>query len=84
MEKTQKKIRAQTPETGLKLIYDDVLNNPVLNNYLREELYFKDEADEDGREGGLDYKHANDKVSPNNWDSNTVVLECFRVLQDLT
>ena len=56
----------------------------MLNNFLKAEQYFQDELDDEGIEGGLNFKYANDKVNPLRWDSNTVVLDVFRVIQDLT
>lgn len=40
--------------------------------------------DEEGDEYFADLKMANELVSPLRWDSNTVVQDVFRVLQDLT
>jgi hypothetical protein len=46
--------------------------------------FFKDEMEEEGDEYFGELISANDLVSPLRWNSNTVVLDVFRVLQDLT
>lgn len=79
-------MRAETPDKAFKVVYKDILEGPLLTDYLKAQQFFKDEMDEDpaADEYTRELKTANEQVSPLAWDSNTVVLDVFRVLQDLT
>ena len=84
LEKGHEQIRARTPQTAIKLKYQDVLQSPILIDYLKSQHFFKDEMEEDGDEYMGDLKYVNDLHSPLQWDSDTIVFDVFRVLQDLT
>ncbi|CDW78805.1 wd40 repeat-containing protein [Stylonychia lemnae] len=63
-------------------LYQDIMEDPIMDDYLRVERFFQDEVDEEDQK--LEYKYANEKVNPLRWDSQTVVHEIFRVIQDIT
>lgn len=77
-------MRAKTPDTVMKMAYEDVLEGPLLKDYLKAQQYFKDEMDLEGDDYIADLKHASELANPLQWDSNTIVQNVFRVLQDLT
>jgi hypothetical protein len=84
-EKGLEKMRARTPDTMKRDAYKDVIESPILVDYLKAKKFFQDEMDEESEQHYFgELKYANDLVSPLRWDSNTVVVDVFRVLQDLT
>ena len=85
VEKGIERMRARTPDTRKREDYADVIEGPLLVDYVKALQFFKDEMDEEAEEHyHADLKYANELVSPLRWDSNTVVVDVFRVLQDLT
>ena len=84
-EKGLERLRARTPDTYKREVYRDVVESPIIIDYLKAIKFFQDEMDEEGEQHYFaELKYANDLVSPLRWDSNTVVVDVFRVLQDLT
>ena len=80
-EKGMERIRARTPDTYKKEMYRDVIESPIIVDYLKAMKFFTDEMDEEGEQQYFEeLKYANDLVSPLRWDSNTVVVDVFRVL----
>ena len=78
LEKGTERMRARTPDSITKEAYEDVLEGPLLKDYLKAKQFFRDEMDLEEYMGEL--KMANDLVSPLKWDSFTVVQDVFRVL----
>ena len=84
-EKGLERMRARTPDTYKREVYRDVIESPIIVDYLKAIKFFQDEMDEEAEQHYFaELKYANDLVSPLRWDSNTVVVDVFRVLQDLT
>ena len=84
-EKCLERMRARTPDTYKRDVYRDVIESPIIVDYLKAIKFFQDEMDEEAEQHYFaELKYANDLVSPLRWDSNTVVVDVFRVLQDLT
>ena len=85
VEKGLERMRARTPETRKREDYSDVIEGPLLVDYMKALRFFKDDMDEEAEEHyHAELKYANELVSPLRWDSNTIVVDVFRVLQDLT
>ena len=85
VEKGLEKMRARTPDTRKREEFADIIEGPLIVDYMKALRFFKDELDEEAEEQyHADLKYANELVSPLRWDSNTVVVDVFRVLQDLT
>ena len=82
LEKSTLRERAQTPDKAFERVYDDALAGPLISDYLKAMHLFKDEMDEEPNAEDYqgDLKQVSADVSPLSWDSNTVVLEVFRVL----
>lgn len=81
LEKGTERMRARTPETVNKIAYEDVLEGPLIVDYLKALHFFKDEMDEESEDAySQEVKFVDDLVSPLKWDSNTVVQDVFRVL----
>ena len=74
-------MRARTPDTSKREQYADVIEGPLLVDYIKALRFFKDEMDEEGEEHyHAELNYANELVNPLRWDSNTVVVDVFRVL----
>jgi hypothetical protein len=81
IEKGIEKMRARTPETRKKEDYSDVLEGPLIVDYVKALRFFKDEMDEEAEDHyHAELKYANEVISPLRWDSNTVVVDVFRVM----
>ena len=83
LEKGHERVRARTPDSVQAKIYDNVLQGPLLVDYLKGQHFFKDEMyeePEDQNQYFAQLKFADEQLSPLKWDSNTVVVDVFRVL----